>query len=182
MSTFAPVYRPTKHQQTFFIRREKAESRKRKRDGSSSDEGDSPTKDLRSPEQARELRPASSTLHPVKVTDPYNIAGHPREEPLPPPPFPHAAFKEASRSKRPVEEELAALNPPLYTRPSTSEDRSNSLRRRHLDNVTAILHRCMLNGDWERAHRAWSLLIRTEIAGRGIDVRRNGRWDSWVLK
>ena len=34
----------------------------------------------------------------------------------------------------------------------------------------------MLRGDWQRASRAWGLLMRTEIAGRGIDVRQHGRW------
>lgn len=109
-------------------------------------------------------------------TDPFYIAGHPRELPLPPPPFPHAAPKQRSKPKVPIDEELAALNPPLYTPAEGVEDKSTSLRRRHLDNLTAILHRCMLKGDWKRAHRAWGLLIRTEIQGRGIDVRRHGRW------
>lgn len=112
----------------------------------------------------------------MNKTDPFYIAGHPRELPLPPPPFPHAAIKNAGPPRLSIEEELAALKPPLYLPPKAVEDQSTSLRLKHLDNVTAILHRCMLRGDWDRAHRAWSLLIRTEVSGRGVDVRRHGRW------
>lgn len=68
------------------------------------------------------------------------------------------------------------MNPPLYVPNPENEDHATSLKRKHLGNVTAILHRCMLNGDWERASRAWGLLARTEINGLGIDVRQNGRW------
>lgn len=175
MSIFAPVYRPTKHQQTFLVRQQKLENRKRKRGQDPSDEDNSQSPTEQSPEPGPTPRTASTAFHPVSRTDPYRVAGHPRELPLPPPPFPHAAVKEASQPKRSIEEELGGLNPPLYI-PSTTEDKSTSLRRRHLDNLTTILHRCMLKGDWKRAFRAWGLLIRTEIAGRGIDVRRNGRW------
>ena len=121
-------------------------------------------------------RTASTAFHAVNKTDPYYVAGHPREKDLQPPPFPHAAVKESKGPKLSIDEELAALNPPLYVPANKPEDKSTSLKRRHTDNLTTILHRCKLNGDWQRASRAWSLLIRTEIAGRGIDVRRNGRW------
>ena len=176
MSIFAPVYRPSKHQQTFLGRQQKLESRKRKRSGGSSDEDNVPTPSGQSLEPDPAPRTAPSSFHPVNKTDPYHIAGHPREEPLPPYPFPHAAVKEPGPSKRSVDEELAGLNPPLYVPANNPEEKSHSLRRRHLDNLTTVLHRCMLKGEWQRASRAWAILIRMEIAGRGIDVRRNGRW------
>lgn len=166
MPIFAPAYRPTKHQQTFVTRQQNLESKKRKR-GDNDDDVVQISSDSDDP---------SRPSHPVNRKDPYFIAGLSREDALPPPPFPHAAVKEASKKKIPIEEELAGLNPPLYVPPKVEEDKSTSLKRRHLDNLTAILHKCMLNGDWPRAYRAWSLLLRTEIAGRGIDVRRNGRW------
>ena len=175
MRTFAPPYHPEKHQQSFLSRQQKAQSRKRKRGQDSSD--DEPATPIKaSPEPEPTPRTASSAFHPVNRTDPFYIAGHPRELPLPLPPFPHAAPKQPSQPRIPIEEELAALNPPLYVPVKEVEDKSTSLRRRHLDNVTAILHKCMLKGDWDRAHRAWGLLIRTEISGRGIDIRRHGRW------
>jgi hypothetical protein len=76
-----------------------------------------------------------------------------------------------------LEDELATLNPPIYHVPkSTLTPRPESLRRRHLDNLTAILHRCMLKQDWNRAARAWGLILRTEIQGYGPDIRKHGRW------
>ncbi|KAK3719274.1 hypothetical protein LTR37_004493 [Vermiconidia calcicola] len=158
MSTFVPVYRPTTNQQSFLARRQKLESRKRKRgDISSDDEG---TSSLESPGADAAPRTGTTAIHPVNRTDPYYVAGHPREDQLPPPPFPHAAVKEPHRPKIPIDEELAALNPPLYVPSAKPEDRST----------------CMLRGDWQRASRAWAILVRAEIAGRGIDIRRNGRW------
>ncbi|KAK3690632.1 hypothetical protein LTR37_019076 [Vermiconidia calcicola] len=174
MPTFVPVYRPTTNQQSFLARRQKLKSRKRKRgDIASDDEGTSSVEPL---EGNAAPRTGTTAIHPVNKTDPYYVAGHPREDGLPPPPFPHGAVKEPHRPKIPIDEDLAALNPPLYVPSAKPEDRSTSLKRRHLDNLTTILHRCMLRGDWQRASRAWAILVRAEIAGRGIDVRRNGRW------
>lgn len=176
MPTFAPPYHPSKHHQSLLSRQHKARSRKRKRDDedSSDDEAVTPPQASASPEPTP--RTAASSFHPVNKTDPFYIAGHPRELPLPPPPFPHAAIKDAGPLGLSIDEELASLKPPLYLPTKPVEDQSTSLRLRHLDNMTAILHRCMLRGDWDRAHRAWSLLIRTEVNGRGVDVRRHGRW------
>ena len=102
MPVFAPVYRPTKHQQTFLSRQQKLEnkpSKKRKRgaDPASSDDEDvEPNNDDEAASRASSPSPEPPriALHPVNKTDPYHIAGHSREEPLPLPPFPHAALKE----------------------------------------------------------------------------------------
>ncbi|KAK5138196.1 hypothetical protein LTR08_004891 [Meristemomyces frigidus] len=170
MAIFAPVYRPSEGQQTFLTRQQKRE-RKRKRDSEASNDS---SESASSPEPDDRRRPVS--LHPVRKTDPYHVAGHTREAPLPPPPFPHAAVRLKITSKQPVEEELAALTPPLYATKQAPEDISTSSRRRHIDNLTTVLHTCMLRGDWQRASRAWGLLLRTETAGLGMDVRRHGRW------
>lgn len=173
MSIFAPPYRPSERRQTFLTRQQNADSKKRKR-GQDSDGED---EDDLSADPDSTPRKATAVFHPINKTDPYHVAGYSREHDLPPPPFPHAAIKDTHQpSKLSIEEELASLNPPLYVPAAKREDQSSGLKRRHADNLTTILHRCMLKGDWKRAERAWSLLIRTEIAGRGIDVRRNGRW------
>jgi len=112
----------------------------------------------------------------VSVTDPYYVAGLSREEALPRYPFPHAPATSLITGKVSAEEALASVKPPLYTARIYAGDQTASLKRRHLDNLTAILHQCMLKGDWQRASRIWGLLLRTEIAGRGIDVRQHGRW------
>ncbi|TAQ86465.1 hypothetical protein B7494_g5217 [Chlorociboria aeruginascens] len=50
------------------------------------------------------------------------------------------------------------------------------LRMQHFEVLTAILQRCLLEGDFERASRAWALLIRAQIDGKGIDTRSSGYW------
>jgi len=50
------------------------------------------------------------------------------------------------------------------------------LRNQHLSVLTTILHRCLGEGDIQRASRAWAMLLRTQISGRGIDIRSNGYW------
>jgi hypothetical protein len=174
MSTFAPVYRPTKGQQTFLTREHKREARKRKRDEESgSSSAEQPSSD--SDDDAKPYGVLASAPS-VNRTDPYHVAGLSREHPLPRYPFPHAPVKSADVPRRSSQEELAAVYPPLYVPKVEVDDQSTSLKRRHLDNITTILHRCMLKGDWERASRAWGLLARTEIGGLGIDVRQHGRW------
>jgi len=173
MSTFAPVYRPTKGQQTFLAREHKREARKRKRE----EESESSAAE-QSSSDSDDAKPYSvvASAPSVNKTDPYHVAGLSREHPLPRYPFPHAPVKSADVPRRSSQEELAAVNPPLYIPKVEVDDQSTSLKRRHLDNITVILHRCMLKGDWERASRAWGLLARTEIGGLGIDVRQHGRW------
>jgi hypothetical protein len=176
MPTFAPAYRPTKAQQAFLTHEQKREAKKRKRDDEDDDKSDAsssaPSSDL------DDAKPYISASAPsiVKKTDPYHVAGLSREHPLPRYPFPHAPVKLSDAPQKSRHEELAALNPPLYVPKPENEDHATSLKRNHLGNVIAILHRCMLNGDWERASRAWGLLARTEINGLGIDVRHHGRW------
>jgi hypothetical protein len=173
MSTFAPVYRPTKGQQTFLTREHRREARKRRRE----EESESSAAEQSSPD-SDDAKPYSvvASAPSVNKTDPYHVAGLSREHPLPRFPFPHAPVKSADVPRRSSQEELAAVNPPLYVPKDDVGDQSTSLKRRHLDNITVILHRCMLKGDWERASRAWGLLARTEIGGLGIDVRQHGRW------
>ncbi|CAK4031871.1 Hypothetical predicted protein [Lecanosticta acicola] len=178
MSTLAPIYRPAASQQSFLTREQKRErERKRKRetrdDQARDDDGESDSSDE---PVVQKKDDAPRVLHPVNKTDPYYVAGHPREKPLPGDNFPHAAVKEYKAPQPPVEEELASLNPPLYVPKVTPEDASGSLRRRHLDNLAAILHQRMLHGDWSRASRVWGLILRTEVQGYGPDIRQNGRW------
>jgi hypothetical protein len=172
MSTFAPVYRPTKGQQAFLTREQKLEARKRKRDEGS----DASSADQSSNSDDAKPYSVVASASTVNKTDPYHVAGLSREHPLPKYPFPHAPVKSSNVPRQSSQEVLAAVNPPLYVPKIEVDNQSTSLKRRHLDNLTVILHRCMLAGDWERASRAWGLLARTEIGGLGIDVRQHGRW------
>ncbi|KAI0435941.1 hypothetical protein F4803DRAFT_573319 [Xylaria telfairii] len=51
-------------------------------------------------------------------------------------------------------------------------DKHYSARMRHLNTMTAIMHRCLRDGDIPRAKRALGLLVRT----RDVDVRANHLW------
>ncbi|KAK8051129.1 hypothetical protein PG993_002514 [Apiospora rasikravindrae] len=48
-----------------------------------------------------------------------------------------------------------------------------SARMRHLNTLTAIMHRCLHDGDIPRAKRAFNLLVRT----KDVDIRVNGLWN-----
>lgn len=50
------------------------------------------------------------------------------------------------------------------------------LRMQHLSVLTAVLQRCIQEGDIPRASRAWALLIRAQVAGAGVDIRSSGYW------
>ena len=125
--------------------------------------------------------------HPDLVLSPeeahqYRVAGLGFDRELPSHPFPHApppAWKARKKHSKPIRErqileELSLLSTPLYP-PRAAAYRGN-LRLQHLSAITAIAHRCLLQGDYIRAGRAWGLLLREEVLGRSIDVRREGKW------
>jgi hypothetical protein len=63
--------------------------------------------------------------------------------------------------------------------PTAETSRSSQgpkLRMQHLGVLTAILNKCLLEGDMARANRAWSMLIRAQIRGLGVDIRETGYW------
>ncbi|KAF2774280.1 hypothetical protein EJ03DRAFT_322872 [Teratosphaeria nubilosa] len=172
---FAPVYSQLDSRQTFLARKQKRDQRKRRHE-TDADDDDSQSDAIR----IKQRLPRSDEdvgddvrMHSVSRTDPYHVAGYSREVPLPLAPFPHAAAKTHEPQKS-VEEELTGLNPPLFT--SKKPDQSTSVKRRHIENLTTVLHTCMLRGDWVRARRAWSILLRTEVSGLGMDLRHHGYW------
>ncbi|KAL8720770.1 MAG: hypothetical protein Q9225_002403 [Loekoesia sp. 1 TL-2023] len=57
-------------------------------------------------------------------------------------------------------------------RPSSSA----GLRRQHFSVLTSLLHRCILAKDYQRAGRAWGMLLRTEANGHPFDIRAQERW------
>lgn len=50
------------------------------------------------------------------------------------------------------------------------------LKVRHLSVLTAILQRCLAEGDIPRASKAWALLLRAQVGGKGVDLRSTGYW------
>ncbi|KFY36542.1 hypothetical protein V495_07806 [Pseudogymnoascus sp. VKM F-4514 (FW-929)] len=50
------------------------------------------------------------------------------------------------------------------------------LKIRHLGVLTTILQRCLAEGDIARASKAWALLLRAQVGGKGVDLRSTGYW------
>ena len=98
--------------------------------------------------------------------------------------FPHYMKETAhSVSKERISNELTTLKPSLYVAagrlPTAIAERFTSsmgLRQHHLSAITVVLHRCLLDGDYIRAGRAWAILLRAEQNGHSMDVRTHGRW------
>ena len=91
--------------------------------------------------------------------------------------------RKQSRTQQNLTAQLGELQPPLtrpHRGPSAQVDGDGRARignrQRHLTNLTAILHRSLLNADYRRAGRAWSLLLRTEMDGHSMDLRFANRW------
>lgn len=158
---------------------------KRKRD-EDSDEGPDSLED-----DAKGL-PASSNAQSYIPSDPLEstqlrVAGLLPDDVngVPPPPFPHA-FPRAPNdyfSGAKVQQEIANLDPAVYavdtkskSDPVSTKSERPALRRTHLDILSTVMHRCLLEGDYDRAARAWGMVLRTQIAGQPIDPRNHGRW------
>jgi hypothetical protein len=61
---------------------------------------------------------------------------------------------------------LTSLTPPLYHIPNIRATRKTSqAQERHIDVMNAVLHTCLLDGDFERASRAFGLLLRAGSMG-----------------
>ena len=97
--------------------------------------------------------------------------------------FPHrsqTSFR--SKTKEEIAHELTTLKPALSSARGPGYDIQTNLagtpglRQRHLAAMTTTLQRCLLEGDYIRAGRAWGLLLRTEHNGHIIDLRTNNRW------
>lgn len=188
---FKPLIQPDEHRS----------SKKRERDGiSSEDESTNSEVELDSSSRKRgsSIRGTitsrfSSTAVPATVRREtavqYQAAGQCFDVDIPGPKFPHASRHTATRfasldTKAIVEDELATLKPPLLrTRlppfgqwTITGKAENVGLRKKHLENITAVLHRCVLEGDFLRAGRAWGMFLRAEQSGHGMDIRDNDRW------
>ncbi|KAI0165008.1 hypothetical protein GGR57DRAFT_451409 [Xylariaceae sp. FL1272] len=58
------------------------------------------------------------------------------------------------------------------TRERENESKQHTARVHHLNTMTAIMHRCLKEGDIDRAKRAFNLLIRS----RNVDLRIDNLW------
>ncbi|KAL1968590.1 hypothetical protein VTN77DRAFT_1800 [Rasamsonia byssochlamydoides] len=166
-------------QQPQSVRTTKFEPRKRRRGEDEWGDEDESEEEVQDVASGPEMTTGSSALvlSPEEAHQ-YRIAGQPFDQELPGGNFPHAAAvavdKSGRKPRKNYNKKLSSLSPPLYVPQSAAQQ--GILRLQHLAVVTAILHRCLLEGDYVRAGRAWGLILREEIAGRAIDVRNEGRW------
>ncbi|KAI4623113.1 hypothetical protein J4E83_004504 [Alternaria metachromatica] len=107
-----------------------------------------------------------------------------QEDKVPPPPFPHAPASVSKQHNGPakVQEEMARPPSRLYAVHASSKGGAvqghlEAQKRAHLDSLSTLMHCCLLKGDYERAGRAWGMILRTQVAGgRPVDPRNHGRW------
>ncbi|XP_014553929.1 hypothetical protein COCVIDRAFT_18253 [Bipolaris victoriae FI3] len=129
---------------------------------------------------------SSTAVSPAPEKAQLRVAGllPDRAHDVPPPPFPHAP---ASTLKKPhgstrIQQQMASPPVHLYavdpapTHP-LAHDPHDGLKRSHLDNLSTLMHSCLLKGDYDRASRAWGMILRTQVAGgTHVDPRNHGRW------
>ena len=165
-------------------------ARKRKRD----EEDEPPISaedDVQSTGETSNMQSQRSSFTSLTVAEAVRrrIAGLLPEDELeiPPAPFPHAPESSSKEKQTPMhmQKELADLHPPLYAAADAvssaellggSSSKKENLKQTHLNVLTTILHHCLLEGDYDRAGRAWGMILRSQIAGKPADIRAHGRW------
>lgn len=100
------------------------------------------------------------TLTPNEIHQ-YRVAGLPLDQELPGGYFPHGPAK---RTKLKVKNKANASKVKNQAKPAPRVS-ANGLARQHLAALTQVLHRCLLDGDYHRAGRAWGLLLRENFKG-----------------
>jgi len=93
---------------------------------------------------------------------------------LPPPAFPHAPARVEREPDGPASVQQQMARAPLHLYPVHRDQRKGE-KQAALDRVSAIMHLSLLRGDYERASRAWGLILRTQLNGRLVDPRNHGR-------
>lgn len=163
-------------QQLRSLRATQSARKRRKRESNGWDDDREDDESERSHAASDAIAPSSSLILSPDEAHQYRIAGLSLNKELPRGHFPHAPEDRSRRRKtrNDVLQNLSSLSPPIY--PPQSATHQGNLRLQHLGVLTAVLHRCLLQGDYIRAGRAWGLILREEFWGSPIDVRTEGRW------
>ncbi|KAF2824345.1 hypothetical protein CC86DRAFT_296800 [Ophiobolus disseminans] len=172
-------------QTTHSLRASQYRQVKKSRRGETQDESSSPEPEL-STGPAPKAR--LYTAHASPEIAQLRAAGMVLEDELelPPPPFPHAHAKAVKNHYGPkqVQEEISKSPARLYAVSALSrvdslneQSQAISLKKTHLNVLSTVMHRCLVDEDYSRAGRAWGMLLRTQIAGgRPVDPRNHDRW------
>lgn len=100
------------------------------------------------------------TLTPNE-THQYQVAGLPLDQELPGGHFPHGPAKKI----KPKIKNKAKIKKIKHMAKPAPTALTNGLARQHLAALTQVLHRCLVDGDYHRAGRAWGLLLRENFKG-----------------
>ena len=126
----------------------------------------------------------NSNLSPGTIVQ-YKVAGQPYGEKLPGHNFPHEGPRTTVGDSSDVSNDdldaFGAFPPAAHRRSCSLRDAGTTgshtgLRRQHLAVLTAVLYRCILEGDYVRAGRAWGMLLRVDLDGHSVDLRTDGIW------
>lgn len=174
------------HQQTTHsLRASQYRPLRKRRRGEEHDDSSSPEPEAPNAPTARARNYASHNLLEIAQ---LRVAGLLPEDDseIPPSPFPHAPARVAKEhfGPRKLQDEIAERPSRLYAAnalskgdSATKQSQTTSLRKNHLNVLSTVMHRCLLEGDYERAGRAWGMLLRTQVAGgHPVDPRNHGRW------
>ncbi|KAI6093507.1 hypothetical protein F4821DRAFT_274098 [Hypoxylon rubiginosum] len=88
--------------------------------------------------------------------------------------FPHKplASGKKRRVRRGTTPDVAESGDDVGTKQADTTAKQRSDRLKHLSTLTAVVHRCLAEGDIARAKRAFGLLVRT----KDVDIRLAGFW------
>ena len=139
------------------------------------------------PSSDNDANPRSASTNPLSLTPAeiaqYKLAGLRLDEEIPNfRDFPHRPLPTKKLRKRTRKGKEAAVAATDSSAGENTEDeraykkKSPSLRMQHLGVLTAILHKCLMDGDIPRATRAFAMLIRLQFGGHSVDIRSSGYW------
>lgn len=193
MQYFVPQLHP-EQQSSVSLRASQYRKKRKTRHGEAHDHGhhsSDPDSDSDAGQRSR-TSPSDAHSHPSFASPELvqlRVAGLlPEEEHrVPPSPFPHtpARVSKPYLGAAKIQKELAGPPSRLYTAHSTANQHDTSsghtqasnLRRTHLNVLSTVMHRCLQDRDYDRAGRAWGMILRTQAThGNTVDLRNHGRW------
>ncbi|KAB8349763.1 hypothetical protein FH972_023777 [Carpinus fangiana] len=66
--------------------------------------------------------------------------------------------------------------PGLHEHSARPHHRQRNLKHQHFAAINAVLHKCLLDGDYDRASKAFGMLLRMKVDGKRVDLRKKALW------